>query len=272
MQGLRSRRWCFTLNNYSQEELAGLGLARHVKYLVMGKETGESGTPHLQGYVIFSCEKSLRALSTVSRRAHWSMALGSTDQNYTYCTKDGDFTEIGVRPQCAAQKSADTSERQKARWTAVINSAKAGTCEEEFPQEFLRYNATIRRLHRPVLASIPVYCGMWFHGPPGLGKSRRAREEFPGAYEKLPNKWWCNYESEESVLIDDLSMDHGFMGSFLKRYADHYPFRAEYKGGSFLIRPKNIIVTSNYTPAEIWPMDHSLVAAIERRFTLIEIN
>ena len=62
------------------------------------------------------------------------------------------------------------------------------------------------------------------------------------------------------------------MGSFLKRYADHYPFRAEHKGGSRLIRPKNIIVTSNYEMTEIWPADPALVAALTRRYKILRFN
>lgn len=72
--------------------------------------------------------------------------------------------------------------------------------------------------------------------------------------------------AETSVLIDDLSKDHRFMGYFLKRWCDHYPFRAEYKGGSKTIRPRAIIVTSNYSIEDIFGDDQVLVGAIKRRF------
>lgn len=47
----RVRRFCFTLNNYTKEEEDYLQ-AFPCTWLVMGKEVGESGTPHLQGEVI----------------------------------------------------------------------------------------------------------------------------------------------------------------------------------------------------------------------------
>lgn len=267
-----SKRWLFTLNNYEPGDLLKLS-TDNFAYVIVGKELAPTtNTPHLQGYAIFKSNKRLAALKKLFPTAHWTMANGTSDENIEYCKKDGDFVEFGERPLSRAQKSADVSARQKARWQAIIAAAKAGTCEEEFPGEFIRYNGTIRRLLARPLGDIPDYSGIWYHGPPGSGKSRGARLAYPVFYDKLINKWWDNYADEESVLIDDLSLDHGFMGSFLKRWADHYPFRAEFKGGSFMIRPKNIIVTSNYTPSEIWPNDPVLCEAITRRFTLILVE
>lgn len=53
----KARHWCYTLNNYTEAEEMFL---REVssKYHVYGKEVSDSGTPHLQGYIIF--DQSLR--------------------------------------------------------------------------------------------------------------------------------------------------------------------------------------------------------------------
>lgn len=55
----------------------------------------------------------------------------------------------------------------------------------------------------------------------------------------------------------------------LKRWADHYPFTAEVKGSATTIRPKQIIVTSNYHPDEIWPEDKMMKDAVMRRFKFV---
>lgn len=49
---------------------------------------------------------------------------------------------------------------------------------------------------------------------------------------------------------------------------DRYPFLAEIKGDVRMIRPLVIIVTSNYSPRDIWP-NESDYAPIERRCEVV---
>lgn len=54
--GSRLSRFVFTLNNYTEEEVAFLKeFGATTKWFVMGKEVGESGTLHLQGILIHNC-------------------------------------------------------------------------------------------------------------------------------------------------------------------------------------------------------------------------
>lgn len=160
----------------------------------------------------------------------------------------------------------DKGEMEKERWRDIIHCAENGTVKEEYPDVYFRYNSTCNRLARPVFEPLPETCGIWYTGPSGSGKSSAARKNYPGLYDKLLNKWWDNYDGEDVVLLDDLDHFHApAMGSALKRYADHYPFRAEVKTSSMLIRPKLIVVTSQYTIQELWP-EPELQSALLRRF------
>jgi len=51
-QNSRARSYCFTLNNYTEEEYNEVvGTLKNYQYTAIGTEVGESGTPHLQGFV-----------------------------------------------------------------------------------------------------------------------------------------------------------------------------------------------------------------------------
>lgn len=47
---MQGHNWCFTVNNYTAEEIVAVKSLEY-KYLVIGFEVGEEGTPHLQCYV-----------------------------------------------------------------------------------------------------------------------------------------------------------------------------------------------------------------------------
>lgn len=98
------RRWCFTLNNYTDEHIATLDTFDCV-YLVYGLEVAPTtGTPHLQGFVIF--ERTCRRTAlTPLLPAHWENARGTSMQAATYCKKDGVFIERGVFPDAAGRRS-----------------------------------------------------------------------------------------------------------------------------------------------------------------------
>lgn len=96
----QSMRWCFTLNNPTDLEIAGLRAhADQVTYLVFGHETAPTtGTPHLQGFVVFTSNKRRGALVNFSARAWYEVARGTSLQASDYCKKGGEFEEFGQVP------------------------------------------------------------------------------------------------------------------------------------------------------------------------------
>lgn len=268
----QSRNWCFTINNPTEkDELDMDSISKTCRYMVVGKEVGDSGTPHAQGFVIFTSNYRLNAVKALLPRAHLEAAKGSWEQAANYCKKDGDYLEFGTAPATQKRKG----EAEKERWDAAREAAKKGKLDEVDSDIYLRYYRTLKEIakdHMEVPANLEDSGEMlWYYGASGTGKSRKAREENPDAYLKMCNKWWDGYQGQDVVLIEDLDKKHDVLGHHLKIWGDRYSFLAETKGGAIAIRPKKIIVTSNYSIEEIW-FDEETREPLKRRFKQIKFH
>lgn len=90
-------RWCFTLNNWSKEELSSIISVFDTKarLYIIGDETGSCGTPHLQGYVEFKAKCRPLNLFTF-KRIHWEKAKGTREENIFYCSKQKVLCSFGI--------------------------------------------------------------------------------------------------------------------------------------------------------------------------------
>lgn len=261
----RSLGWCFTLNNPEEDCL--VTLVEQAQYTIAGKEVGACGTPHLQGYCFFKTKKSLTQLKKYLPRAHWEPQRGSFEQAIEYCKKDGDWHEEGIPPMSRKRKG----EVEQERWKKARVLAESGQLKEIDDDIYVRFYSSLRNIQKdnsPMPADADDVTGEWLWGPTGTGKSRFARDNNPGFYLKLCNKWWDGYRNEDCAILEDFDKSHSVLGHHLKIWADRYSFPAEIKGGKINIRPKKIIVTSNYHPSEIWGNEPQTLEPIERRFQI----
>lgn len=276
----QGRNWCFTLNNYTEDEVASIQ-ALEVKYIIYGKEVGENGTPHLQGFINFDKPTRLAACKKINERAHWEICKGSSEQNITYCSKQGDVWSKGVAPkERHLSGTKNGGKRTREVWEETWELAKSGKIEDVDGEIRLRYYSTLRAIQKDYGTrpdDLEVDSGwkgiLWIVGQPGTGKSRYVRDTWTRdeIYDKSLNKWWDSYNGEKIALLDDLGKAHEKLGEHIKRWGDRYAFPAEIKGGKIDIRPERIVVTSNYLPEQIWDgeKDPQLLAAIMRRTELM---
>lgn len=90
---IRGRKWVLTLNNFTEDEIDTL--TQHVSQdgiiAILASEVGKQGTPHIQGYISYKNAVSFNSLRKLCPRGHWAKAKGSDEQNYKYCSKDGNI-------------------------------------------------------------------------------------------------------------------------------------------------------------------------------------
>lgn len=83
-------RWCFTLNNWSEEEHSSIVLIIQsaCRCGMVAKEIAPTtGTPHLQGYIEFI--KKARPISVFkNKRIQFKKCKGTKDENVVYCSKE----------------------------------------------------------------------------------------------------------------------------------------------------------------------------------------
>lgn len=266
---MRLRNICFTINNWSTEDWDSL-LILSCKYLVVGKEVGENGTPHLQGYIEFNNAVHFNSLKKKLPRAHMEKRMGNAKQASDYCKKDGDFFEKGEISQQGKRTDIDNI----CELISDGNSNKdiIKTCPSAFFKfhkhiSVFRSNLLEPRNFKPMVSI--------FFGTSGTGKTRAAVECFKDESYYMwgpeQTKWWDGYEGQKKVIMDE------FRGQlplgYILRLLDRYQMKVELKGSMCEFVADEIIITSPCHP-RLWYAQleqENVLAQLLRRIDCIKL-
>lgn len=257
------RNFVFTLNNYTDADIEDLHTYK-CSYITYCKEVGGSGTPHLQGYI--ELDKQAR-FTSVCKAFKWHIEArkGTQAQAIAYCHKSG--AEIYQRGKKKGQgKRTDIHEMMvdaKAGMRELDLWEKHETPMVRYYKSVLRYKYVLSREERD-FKQLDVIVLL---GPPGVGKSRKARELDPLLYEVPSNdcKWFDGYDGQETILLDDFEGECPYR--YLLKLLDGYHFDIPVKGGFVWKNWKRVIITCNQHPKSWYPKSEA--APLLRRITEI---
>lgn len=141
-----AKQWCFTLNNYTPAELTAIvDSASGFDYLCFGRELGDSGTPHLQGFLCLPQKKRLAQVKQLDglSRAHFEKRSprSTPAQAAEYCKKEGDYDEYGELPGKKQGQRTDFDEFKE--WVKEQPGRPSDRdVAEEFPSLWGRYRSS----------------------------------------------------------------------------------------------------------------------------------
>lgn len=256
-----ARSLCFTLNNYSDTEYEEI-CNWDCKFLIVGKEIGEKGTPHLQGYVEWKSSKLFSTMKGMNSRIHWEKAKGDAQSNITYCSKEN-FTFSKGEPKSQGKRN-DLNEVK----ILLDSGASMSEVADEHFASWVRYNKSFDKYLALKLTdrSDKPYV-VWRHGVAGAGKTFYCIDKHPNHYIKDGTQWWDNYNQQEAIIIDDF--DGKWPYRDLLRLIDRYAYQGQFKGGYVKIDSPFIYITCEFPPSHFWSGNE--LAQVTRRLSEIVV-
>lgn len=239
----RLRNFCFTINNPTIEDDEQL-MKLSYSYLIIGYE-GKDKTKHLQGYCELNKQTSFNKIKKMIPRAHIEARKGNQEQAIKYCMKEGEYVEYGAKRDQGHRGDLDNI-REVAAEQGMREVTSIGSAQQiAVAQKYLTYNEDIRDYKPRVI---------WICGPPGCGKSRKARELCQGKdyFQKMDDtKWWDGYDKHRYVIWDDFREMDLSLTNWL-RLTDRYKYQLEVKGGWRQLLAHTIIFTSVKHPSTFY--------------------
>lgn len=271
----KMRNVCFTWNNHPDDYADQLTKLPAHTYIVYGVEVGDSGTPHIQGYVEFTESVRFSTLKKRLPKLHIEKRKGTAQQAADYCKKDNtDIHEDGTISQQGKRNDIDTVRNQlkgDGNLRTVVETASSGQ-SVRFAEIYLKYHEK-QRYFKPTVT--------WLFGAAGTGKTRRAMDDAvaKGFADDIhtqteSSKWWDGYDGHKVVIMDDIR-DSFCSYVRMLNLLDRYPCRIECKGGSRQLLAQHMYITSNVAPELLWATTeekHQLLRRIDNIEEILSLN
>lgn len=254
-------RVTFTINlpdgkTWEDYDLETFRIRLNPSFLILGRETGDQGRKHFQGYVEFgkrilgsAMDKKFRKTFPLPISCHYEQAMGSAEQNVTYCSKEDKEALTFGEPSVGQGARSDL--------VTMFQAVKEGVTGEGLvaldPAKWAVHRKALeeyRTMLQPKRTWPSKLIFLW--GPTGHGKTAQAQHFEPETVHYRDPFVQGYTGSSEAVLFDDFNWKR-MDPKFWLTLCDRYPMTVEIKGGLRNWAPKIIIFTSNDDPKTWWP-------------------
>ena len=250
--GSQAKNWCFTINNPTPEDYALFPLPTAlVQYCIYGREIGDDGTPHLQGYIQF---RNLIRFNKVKELLPWShlevQRARSNSAAKEYCEKEdptpheeGEFT-----PSANDARGSSTANKREA-YLSIRRGLPLQEIIDDHPEE-LSFIHSAARYAPPREEAAKV---LYLFGKTGSGKTMSTlkvlQELELSFFKKMPGTHWFDGYTGQQVLVLEEFQSRFTLTKFLSM-CDPHPPHLEIKGGTMPNRSPYIIICSNKSPLQ----------------------
>lgn len=311
-----SKYWHFRINDNSEEQLERLK-DLDCEWIIIGEiefdETKHKGN-HYHVAIKFKTSISINpALNRILynkkliKDLHYYLEPKYTnstiEQFVNYCIKSGIQFEKGTetlnnnkvkttnKEDLVENKEAFLKERQYRLQIHDLDWFRENDFKFMGSADFQRQLVWAQKDCNDKLTKLDNY---FIYGEPCTGKSSSVDFLYPNCYRKIKNndKWdsYCNHKLDHKVVyfdeMDDLDTYDLCMGGLegIKEKCDIYPFnvRQNYGNRQLSIRPTTFIITSNFTPSQIFSQENRYgkkmnnieikLQAFNRRFKVMHIS
>lgn len=269
------RRACFTSNNFDDEMMtrAFEKAQPYFEYLIAYEERGESGTPHLQGYVELKKPASTKQLSGLIPKSAIFQCNGSQTQNMLYVAKGNQPKEqwdelkqhgpdYGKDAKLFYEYGTPKTQGKRTDLAPILEAVNSGmgirAIAKNHPEQFIKFQKGIQAYHSALAtprSTADAKKVIVIFGPTGTGKTRYAFDSYPDAYMWGPEqgKWFDKYDGHKTVIMDEFRGQLPF--GYLLRLLDRYPMKIEMKGGMTEFIADTIIITSPGHPSTWYDLE-----------------
>jgi len=278
----------FVINNYTDEDVQRLKEgSEDIRYISFQKEIGESGTPHLQGYL--ETKSNNMRFSTISKSLKCpTMAIKEVDSKF-----DSDNDNVRERCRNYTRKKDDTyvdGPWEFGEWNppkpgkrndilalkeAILGGANIDTIERDHFALYFHNDRMCEKLinkHKKIYKG-PVEIHVWW-GPNGRSKSWTAMRKFGYENTYLAASFrggilFDDYNDQETIVVDEFegaeTMDYISFKKIFNSHTDGTSLPCRYANKPSMA--KRIIFVSNKDPIYWYKKEDR--EGLFRRFTSV---